>query len=160
MILDILNNFSASGAVTLPTATGTSLIGSSYITLIPPLATNASPSMDEGMGADLIWYLQVSTAVTCGSSTSLQFVLLGDTVVPTTSSSQVALSTPVTVSSGSSLAVGTQYQIKIPRGFSVKYLAIGQINTGAVLTGGAIQSWVLNDDVQDNKSYSAGYTVL
>ena len=158
MILDILNNFGTN--LTVNTATGTNLItGYSYIPLLPPAGVLTATSMDEGMGSTLIWYVRVNTAITSGASTALQFALLADTVVPTTSSPQAILFQAAATGT-LNIASGTEFKYKLPRGFLSKYLGIASINTGNVLTAGTIDSWIQNDDVQDNRISQIGYTVL
>ena len=150
MILDITNQIATAYA---PTAIGTQVNG----TYIDTLTIE-----DWGMGEALHWLTSINTTVTGNATATLNFILQGaiDSVFTSPVTVAQALPTPILQANFATQAVkGTQYAIKFPRGFAYRYYRLGVVIGTATLIGGAFDSWILNDAIQDNKSYPSGYLV-
>lgn len=151
--------FSAAGAVTSQTVTGTdtSVLGSNVYD-----TTGGSPTgqnIDLGKGEDMDIVCRVLTAFSGGTSVEVQYVSADDT----------ALGTNLTVlaSSGAiavaSLPAGSQVVISVspaqPRAIrryvGIRYVLVGAVAAGAVFTS-------LQDEHGDvpQPAYQSGYTIL
>lgn len=136
-----------------PTAIGTNVNG---------IYLDTMTIEDWGMGEALHWLTSINTTVTGNATATLNFILQG--------AIDAAFSAPVTVAQALPVAIaqanfatqaikGTQYAIKFPRGFAYRYYRGAVVIGTATLLTGAFDMWLLNDAIQDNKSYPSGYLV-
>lgn len=132
-----------------PTATGANTQGQ-YVDL--------ETIVDEGMGNDIVFYVQVAAAATSGGSATVDFQLIGNPTDPTFSSGNLTLIDTGLIAVAT-LVAGYEVKIKIPRGFLIRYLKLNvQIGT-AVLTAGTFNAWLTTDSLQDIRAYPAGYSL-
>jgi hypothetical protein len=134
-----------------PTAVATNVNGT-YVDVVT--------SNDLGKGADILWYTQVVAAATTSAGATVQFKLQGNPSDPTFASGTVDIElAPLTAIAAASLTAGTEYKVKIRRGSPYRYYRIAVVIGTGVLTAGTFNSWLTIDDMQDNVSYPAGYTI-
>lgn len=146
MILDIADQLASAYA---PTAIAANTNGT-YI--------DRMVAMDDGMGETIIFYGRVATTATSAGAATVNFILQGDPTDP-------AFGAAVTVTSTGAIPVATlvagyEFKLKVPRGFTERYFRLVATIATATLTAGAFDAYLTNDDMQDNKAYAAGYTVL
>lgn len=121
---------------------------------------------DWGMGQDWIWYTQITTTFTVG--TSLQLQLQGNATDPTFGSGNVVLRDTGAIAEAS-LLINSELRLKIDRASifananlttnNYRYVRLNAITVGTHSTG-VLNSWLTLDAVQDNRPYPSGYTVL
>jgi hypothetical protein len=121
---------------------------------------------DWGMGQDWIWYVQIATTFTGG--TSLQLTLQGNATDPTFASGNVTLRDTGAIAEASLLA-GSELRLKIDRASifnnavlttnNYRYIRLNAVSVGTH-GAGVLNSWLTLDAVQDNRPYPSGYTVL
>lgn len=137
-----------------PTAVGTDVNG---------VYLDTTTIEDWGMGQAIEWLTQITTTVTGNANATLQFKLQGATDSAFTSPVDIALALPAAITQADfatqAVAGQTPFSIRIPRGFPYRYLRVAVVIGTATLTAGAFSSWLLNEAIQDNKNYPAGYSV-
>ena len=159
MILDSTLQIGSALALTGATSTAANpLLGATYL--------DSVVAEDWGKGAAIWWYTRINTAVTASSTGgTFQLVLVGGSTsakvttggTPDATISQGAL--VLQANYGTQLAINTEFKIRVPRGFSYRYLGVGAVITTNALTAGKIDTWLLNDGLQDVIAYPAGYSV-
>jgi len=113
--------------------------------------------MYDGMGASVIFYGNIASQMTSGGSATVDFILQGDNDPAFGTAATVCETGAVAVAS---LVAGYEFKIKIPRlPTAYRYYRLAVTIAVANLTGGSVNAWLTNDDMQDNVSYAAGYTV-
>ncbi len=151
MILDSATQLLAAYA---PVTSGAAQWNNTYIDLLA--------KMVPGAGADIIWLVNVNTTATSGGSATVLHKLEGNPTDATFASGNVLLAQLPNTGTGTAVAsvvAGLQFTTKIPRSAVVRYIRHTVTIGTADLTAGKFDSWLLNDDVQDNQAYAAGYTV-
>ena len=157
MILDITTKLAATLALTGATSTAANpLLGATWL--------DSVVIEDWGMGNDIIWYTRISTVLAAvGGSTQLVLVGGSTSAKVTTGGTPDAIIAQTGVIAQANYATqgaaNTEFKIKIPRGFAYRYIGVGAVILTNALTTGAIDSYLLNDAVQDNKSYPGAYVV-
>jgi hypothetical protein len=151
--MTILDAQSQLASAFAPTAVGTQVNGNYF---------DAGASEDLGKGNDILWYTRVGTSFTTGAGATVQFILQGNATDSTFASGNVTiLQAPMAAAvAAATLTAGTEFKFKIPRGVPLRYYRLGVVIGTGVLTAGAVDSWIAIDDMQDNISYPAAYTVL
>lgn len=101
--------------------------------------TTITPDIgDAGM---LIWHLRVQVALVGGSAT-LVCELVTKTVATSMDSGSTILATQIIPALS---AAGTEYQIPVPMGSCLRYLAVNYRAVGATLTSATVNSYVSLD---------------
>lgn len=125
-------------------------------------------AMENAAGADIAVYINLAAAVTSSGSATVQFQVVGNATDPTFASGNVVLFDSGAIAKAT-LVAGYQIRGVIKRANIVsleaktaflRYLTILVTVATADLTAGTFNGWLLNgENVQDNLSYAAGYTV-
>jgi len=110
----------------------------------------------------------VTTAMLAsGGATEIDFQLLGNSTDTTFASGNVVLASTGPIAKATLIA-GHHFDLKVkrldsdsvlPKTAFLRYLTAAAVVTTHDITTGAYEAWITNDGVQDNLSYSAGYTV-
>lgn len=145
-IQDINTNFTPTAIS--PTSTGTTNPGN----VIDLLALE-----DWGAGADWMWLIYVEVAFTTSASGTWQLQLQGNATDSTFGSNNLVVYDTGTLAVAS-LGIG-RFAFKYPRGFTLRYLRLNQVVATGALTAGTYQSWLSNDQAQDNIYFASGYTI-
>lgn len=159
MILDISTQLTNAYA---PTATGTNVTGD-YIDINPSMTITGGESGASfgpiylGSGNDVIFAISVPTAWTTSAGATVNFVLQG--ADDTAFSVNVNPWAQTGAQAAAVYTAGTQYFLKLPRGFKNRYFRTAVVIATGVTTAGAVSTWLTNDDVQDNITYPSGYTI-
>lgn len=152
--MTILDTAAQLASAYAPTAVATNVNGT-Y------LDTNIATHL--GMGNTITWYTRVGATATSGGSATVQFLLQGSNDATFVSGTvTLAESTPAAEAFGL-LVAGREYKIKVsrvPSGIAYRYYRLAVVIGAAVLTAGSFDSWLTIDDMQDNVSYAAGYTIV
>ncbi len=153
MILDSSTQLMAAYAPTDHSTGGGVNWNNTYIDLLA--------KVDEGMGADIVWFVSINTTAV-GATATILFKLETNPTDPTFAAGNLLLA--MVPNTGTGLAVasavaGVQYKVKIPRGSIGRYVRVTVTIGTADLSAGKFDSWLTNDDMQDNIAYAAGYTV-
>jgi len=145
-IQDINTNFTPTAIS--PTAASTTNPGNVVDLLV---------SEDWGMGNDWMWLIYIEAAFVSSGGGTLQLQLQGNPSDSTFSSGNVTVYDTGALAIAS-LGIG-RFAFKYPRGFTVRYLRLNSIIATAVMSAGTYQSWLSNDQAQDNSSFASGYTI-
>ena len=146
MILDTRCEIASN--LTLPTATGTSVITSAGVidtALLNP-ATGTPFNTSSPMQCDVYLVILASVAITCGTTTTLEYLLQSSASSTITSTPNIHFrSRPK--ATGTSLAAGTVLAVtRMPSDLDMlRHIGVVQVNTGAVLTGGAVDIFFTPD---------------
>lgn len=137
-----------------PTTNGAAQWNNTYIDLLAKQVL--------GAGNTLTWLVSVKvTATSLGSATVLHKLETNPTDA-TFASGNILLAQLPNTGTGTAVAsviAGFQQTTKIPRAAVGRYVRHTVTIGTADLVLGQFDAWLLNDDLQDNQPYAAGYTV-
>ncbi len=159
MILDITGRLANALDLTGSTSTLTApLMGSTYMDEVV--------TEDWGQGSTIVCHARINTVLAASSSggTAQLVLCFGSTSAKVTTSGTPDLVVPISkviaqANYATDGAANTTYDIKLPRGLGYRYIGIGIVVITNALTTGKLDAWLLNEAVQDNKSYAGGFSV-
>jgi hypothetical protein len=159
MILDATGKLAAALDLTGSTSTlAAPLMGSTYMDEVV--------IEDWGMGNTIVCHARINTVLAASSSggTTQLVLCFGSTSAKVTTGGTPDLVVPISkvilqANYATDGAANTTYDIKLPRGTGYRYIGIGAAIITNALTTGKLDAWLLNEAVQDNKSYPGAFTV-
>lgn len=158
MILDKATQLATLAAPTIAAVT--------YSDVVDTLALD-----DYGMGADWVWLLQIATAFTSGGAGTLHIELVGNNTDSTFAAGTTVVLDDLGTFALGALVAGYEARRKIQHvkptpqpgadqnAGNYRYIAVRFTVAVATFTAGAINSWLMPDQTQDNRQQPSGYTV-
>lgn len=159
MILDATGKIAAALALTGSTSTlAAPLMGSTYMDEVV--------IEDWGQGNTIVCHTRINTTFAASSSggTAQLVLCFGTTSAKVTVGGTPDLVVPISkiilqANYATDGAANQSFDIKLPRGVGYRYIGIGAAIITNALTAGKIDAWLLNEAVQDVKSYAGGFSV-